>query len=108
MPTYEYACEACGHELEARQSFDDDPLTICPSCGADTLERLVSRSSFALKGAGWYSDGYGAKKEEKKEDSKPVAKAEAKPEAAPEAKSEPKAEAKEAPKKVEPTKTESS
>jgi putative FmdB family regulatory protein len=108
MPTYEYACEACGHELEVRQSFDDDPLTICPSCGADTLERLVSRSSFALKGAGWYSDGYGARKEDKKEGQKEGRKPDAKAETQPEGKAEPKAEAKEEPKKVEPAKSESS
>ena len=40
----------------------DAPLTTCPSCGQEQLERLVSRSSFALKGSGWYADGYGDKK----------------------------------------------
>ena len=34
MPTYEYACTACGHRLEAVQKFTDDPLTECPECGA--------------------------------------------------------------------------
>ena len=33
MPTYEYACTACGHRLEAVQRFSDDPLTVCPDCG---------------------------------------------------------------------------
>lgn len=61
MPLYEYACEKCGHQLEAQQKMSDDPLKTCPSCGADALQRLVSRSSFALKGSGWYADGYGAK-----------------------------------------------
>jgi putative FmdB family regulatory protein len=62
MPIYEYACQACGHELEANQRFSEAPLTKCPSCSQDKLERLVSRSSFALKGSGWYADGYGASK----------------------------------------------
>lgn len=61
MPLYEYACEKCGHHLEARQKMSDEPLKLCPSCGAEALQRLVSRSSFALKGSGWYADGYGAK-----------------------------------------------
>lgn len=60
MPIYEYACTRCGHALEANQKFSDPPLTTCSSCGEEGLERLVSRSSFALKGAGWYADGYGA------------------------------------------------
>lgn len=59
MPLYEYACRACGHEHEARQKFSDPPLTTCPNCGAESLERLISNSSFSLKGGGWYSDGYG-------------------------------------------------
>lgn len=62
MPIYEYACGSCGHHLEVRQGFSDAPLTKCPACSRDTLERILSQSSFALKGAGWYADGYGAKK----------------------------------------------
>ncbi len=66
MPIYEYSCKACGAELEIRQKFADDPLTDCPECGSPSLERLVSTSSFALKGDGWYADGYGPKKAESK------------------------------------------
>ena len=40
MPTYEYACTACGHRLEAVQSFTDDPLTECPECGAPAAQGL--------------------------------------------------------------------
>ena len=68
MPIYEYACSACGHELEVRQKFSDDPLTHCPKCDAEELQRLVSNSSFALKGSGWYADGYGPKKSGAKTD----------------------------------------
>lgn len=59
MPIYEYACRQCGHHLEARQKFSDPPLTLCPQCQNESLERLISNSSFALKGGGWYADGYG-------------------------------------------------
>ena len=59
MPIYEYVCESCGHQLEARQKLSDAPLTECPSCCQARLERLVSASSFSLKGSGWYADGYG-------------------------------------------------
>lgn len=61
MPLYEYACANCGHELEARQRISEDPLKTCPKCGNEALERLVSMSSFSLKGSGWYADGYGAR-----------------------------------------------
>lgn len=61
MPIYEYACQHCGYALEARQKFSDPPLHQCPACEQDGLERLISESSFALKGSGWYADGYGGK-----------------------------------------------
>ncbi len=60
MPVYEYACQQCGHQLEANQRMSEDPLTKCPKCEENALERLVSQSSFALKGSGWYADGYGS------------------------------------------------
>ena len=57
MPIYEYQCEACQDIIEAQQSLSDKPLTTCPAC-AGALKKLISRSSFQLKGGGWYSDGY--------------------------------------------------
>ena len=60
MPLYEYACAKCGHQFEARQRISEAPLTKCPACNEDALEKLVSASSFALKGGGWYADGYGS------------------------------------------------
>lgn len=70
MPIYEYRCPKCGHELEVMQKVDAPAPGSCPSCKAETpLERLVSRSSFHLKGGGWYSDLYGsAKKDSAKSD----------------------------------------
>jgi putative FmdB family regulatory protein len=60
MPRYEYACSACGAELELEQRISEDPIRRCPECEKDTLERLISTSNFALKGGGWYADGYGS------------------------------------------------
>ncbi|HEY2748284.1 MAG TPA: zinc ribbon domain-containing protein [Polyangia bacterium] len=65
MPTYEYRCQACSHELEAFQSIKDAPLTHCPACSAPRLERLISSTSFQLKGGGWYKDLYSSSKNPK-------------------------------------------
>lgn len=102
MPIYEYACQHCGYQLEARQKFSDPPLHQCPACEQDGLERLISESSFALKGSGWYADGYGGagKEKDKAKNGATVSsgegatKAEPKPEAKPEKKAEPKPAAK--------------
>lgn len=60
MPTYEYQCQACGHQLEAFQKITEDALKECPACSKPTLERLISGGAFHLKGGGWYKDGYGS------------------------------------------------
>jgi putative FmdB family regulatory protein len=62
MPIYEYACNGCGHEFEEWQKITDAPVSKCPSCGERKVERLVSLSSFHLKGSGWYVTDYGGKK----------------------------------------------
>jgi putative FmdB family regulatory protein len=54
MPIYEYACSACGHQMEVMQSIKDDPLTQCPKCRKKKLTKLVSAAGFQLKGTGWY------------------------------------------------------
>lgn len=57
--TYEYVCEACGHQWETEQSIKDSPLKTCVSCGASKAKRLVSGGTgFLLKGGGWYADLY--------------------------------------------------
>ncbi|MEV4415102.1 FmdB family zinc ribbon protein [Catellatospora sp. NPDC049609] len=53
MPTYQYACTACGHQLEAVQSFADEPLTECPTCEG-TLRKLFSSVGVVFKGSGFY------------------------------------------------------
>lgn len=78
MPIYEYVCSSCQAKLELIQKMDDPAPATCPSCGAEqTMGRLVSRSSFQLKGGGWYADLYssvpksdGAKSESSSSDGK--------------------------------------
>ncbi|MGC5615553.1 FmdB family zinc ribbon protein [Georgenia sp. Z1491] len=53
MPTYAYRCTMCSHELEAKQSFSDDALTICPECGGN-LRKLFSSVGVVFKGSGFY------------------------------------------------------
>lgn len=62
MPVYEYQCAACNHEFEREQRISEDPLKKCPNCGKLRVKRLISRTSFVLKGGGWYSDLYGSAK----------------------------------------------
>lgn len=62
MPLYEYGCDACGHTLEIQQKLSEQPLRTCPSCGKDELHKIISATSFVLKGGGWYKDGYGSVK----------------------------------------------
>jgi putative FmdB family regulatory protein len=53
LPTYEYACTACGHRLEAVQSFSDEPLSECPECGS-ALRKVYGAVGIVLKGSGFY------------------------------------------------------
>ena len=57
MPIYEYRCCKCGRTIEAMQKMSDRPLRKCLKCSGK-LEKLISRSSFSLKGGGWCSEGY--------------------------------------------------
>jgi len=57
MPVYEYECPACEKVFEVHQGMNDSPLTSCSVCGGD-VKKIMSMSSFQLKGGGWYSDGY--------------------------------------------------
>lgn len=57
MPIYEYHCADCGEEFEFLQKMSDPPLATCPKCQKQ-VKRLISQTSFSLKGSGWYKDGY--------------------------------------------------
>lgn len=83
MPTYEYRCEACGHEFEEFQSITAAALRKCPSCKKAKLRRLIGTGAgIIFKGSGFYqtdyrSDSYkeAAKKESSSGESKPAEKA---------------------------------
>ncbi len=64
MPIYEYECLSCGKQCEVIQKFNDEPLNSCPDCGGD-MHKLISQTSFVLKGTGWYVTDY-ARPERKK------------------------------------------
>jgi putative FmdB family regulatory protein len=66
MPTYEYLCEKCDHEFEREQRMSDPPVKTCPQCRSRKVKKLISRTSFVLKGSGWYSDLYSSSKKDDK------------------------------------------
>ena len=57
MPVYEYECPACEVVFEVQQRMTDEPMSKCPDCDG-AIKKIMSRSSFQLKGGGWYADGY--------------------------------------------------
>jgi putative FmdB family regulatory protein len=58
MPIYEYECSECGQIEEALQKMSDPPLSTCKHCHGK-LHKILSQSSFHLKGSGWYVTDYG-------------------------------------------------
>ena len=75
MPIYEYHCSKCG-DFETMQKMSDKPLTQCPTCRRK-VTKLISSTSFQLKGSGWYITDYarkgdagGAKGDKKGDDKK--------------------------------------
>jgi putative FmdB family regulatory protein len=85
MPIYEYQCNSCGMQREFLRKISDPPLTTCPECGKETMQKMVTAAGFQLKGTGWYATDF-------KGDAKPApAKGEAGAATAGEAKTETKA-----------------
>ena len=60
MPVYEYECTKCGHHMEVWQKISDAPLECCDVCNGK-IKKLISQSSFHLKGTGWYVTDYASK-----------------------------------------------
>lgn len=69
MPIYEYECTKCGNIEETLQKFSDKPLTRCGHCKGK-LTKLVSQSTFHLKGSGWYATDYANKAKDSAKPSK--------------------------------------
>ncbi len=68
MPTYEYLCTKCGHEMEAFQSMKDEPLKKCPACKKNGLKRKVGGGAgLIFKGTGFYITDYKKKSHGKSE-----------------------------------------
>lgn len=81
MPIYEFECTQCGHIEEAFQRISEKPLETCSQCSGK-LRKLISHSSFHLKGTGWYATDYAKPSKgspspaaETKSESKPAEKA---------------------------------
>ena len=68
MPIYEYRCDKCEHEFEREQRITADPVKTCPECKSRRVKRLISQTSFVLKGSGWYSDLYSSNSGKKSSD----------------------------------------
>jgi putative FmdB family regulatory protein len=66
MPFYEYECTNCKFYSEVMQKITDAPLKKCPSCGKNTLQKLISAPVFRLKGGGWYETDFKSDKESKR------------------------------------------
>ncbi len=60
MPIYEYECKKCGHQTEVMQKFSDPPMAECDMCHGK-MRKLISSSTFHLKGSGWYVTDYASK-----------------------------------------------
>jgi len=61
MPIYEYMCRDCKGKFEIFQRISEPPVEVCSRCGGK-MTKLISNTSFILKGSGWYVTDYGSKK----------------------------------------------
>ncbi|PZP61462.1 MAG: FmdB family transcriptional regulator [Azospira oryzae] len=74
MPIYEYRCSSCGFQSEYLQKVGEPLLTVCPECGQESFNKLLTAAGFQLKGTGWYVTDF------KNSGSKPATKSESKEE----------------------------
>jgi len=58
MPIYAYKCESCGFVKDVLQKISDQPLSQCPTCGAQSFKKQVTAAGFQLKGSGWYATDF--------------------------------------------------
>lgn len=87
MPTYDYRCNACGHEFELFQPMSEKPKKTCPSCKKAKLERLIGTGAAVLfKGSGFYETDYRSSSYKKAAEADKPLSGEAKGDKSPEAK----------------------
>ncbi|MEM7827965.1 MAG: zinc ribbon domain-containing protein [Candidatus Aenigmatarchaeota archaeon] len=67
MPIYEYRCKHCGKVYEVIQKINEEAIKSCIYCGGE-VERIISLSSFVLKGSGWYLTDYSEKRKKAEKD----------------------------------------
>ena len=65
MPIYEYECKKCKVKKDIMKKINDDNIIYCDICKNSPLKRLISKSSFVLKGHGWYETDFKKKKNNK-------------------------------------------
>lgn len=58
MPIYEYQCKSCGMKKDFLRKISDPPLTTCPECGKESLQKMLTAAGFQLKGTGWYATDF--------------------------------------------------
>jgi putative FmdB family regulatory protein len=58
MPIYEYHCDSCDKNTELLQDIDEEPVKSCPQCKSENFRKVISVSSFRLKGTGWYETDF--------------------------------------------------
>ena len=75
MPIYEYECQKCHKQHEVMQKITEKPLLKCPACGGK-LKKMISNTSFVLKGTGWYATDYASDKGKAKAKDRKAAKTE--------------------------------
>src|SRR5215831_15852137 len=94
MPTYDYVCDACGHEFELFQSITDSVKRKCPKCEKNKLRRLIGTgAAIMFKGSGFYQTDYRSDSYKKRADAdKPATDGDKKSDAKTETKSEGKSE----------------
>ncbi len=80
MPVYEYECKSCGGRFEVTLKFSDPPLGACALCKSAEIRKILSPTSFVLKGSGWYATDYASDRKKSEQAEKPCG--DAKPAAA--------------------------
>ena len=78
MPVYTYRCESCGVQFERYQSFQDEPLKICPECRKKSLRKVITPTRIIFKGSGFYATDHKSPSGDISRESKPEKKTESK------------------------------